>query len=267
MVDKSEKVVLLARLGYGVRGLVYILLGYLAISSASERQVSNGTRGSLEYLQSIPGGTAILSLAAVGLFGYALYKVIAATFDTEHYGHDAKGIGHRAAYFGSAFIYIGLAWTALRLAEGARVDSSDQTREWAAKALTFDLGPVALGIAAIGLLVGAGVQAKNAIDKGFMKHISSRAPTGTCWIGRLGLSARAVVFAFMAWSLARSAWFANSAEVRSLGQALMDFREMGFVFTVVAAGLVLFGVFSVITARYRIIPDPDPHLNLHLRAA
>ena len=74
-----------------------------------------------------------------------------------------------------------------------------------------------------------------------------------------------MVFLLIGWSLLRSAWFASSAEVRSLGQALLDLREMGLGFSIVATGIALFGVFSLITARYRIIPDPDPKLDLGSR--
>jgi hypothetical protein len=262
MVDKSEKIVWLARLGYAVRGLVYLLLGYLALSSTGRHEVSHGTTGALEYVRSIPGGTAILSISALGLIGYALYKLIAALFDTERLGTDMKGLGKRALYLGTAVVYGTLSWTAIQLAMGAHVESGNQNRELASTALTFDLGPIALGLAGLGLIIGSGVQAKSAYDLGFMKHISSSAPPATRWIGRIGLGTRAIVFLLMGWSLLRSGWFSSSAEVRSLGQALLDLREMGAAFTIIAAGIALFGVFSLITARYRIIPDPDPKLNL-----
>jgi len=65
----------------------------------------------------------------------------------------------------------------------------------------------------------------------------------------------------MSWSLAQSAWSENGQEVRSVGQALLDLRDMGIVYTLVALGLMIFGVFSLITARYRIIADPDPNID------
>ena len=57
MVDKSEKVVWMARLGFVARGIVYALLGYLALSSAESQTVKQGQSGALEYLNSIPGGS------------------------------------------------------------------------------------------------------------------------------------------------------------------------------------------------------------------
>lgn len=260
MVDKSEKVVWLARLGYAVRGLVYVLLGYLALSATSQEQVRQGPGGALVYIRSIPGGTAILYIAAVGLLGYALYKLIAALYDTENLGAELKGAGQRAGFLASAVIHAALSWTAIQLARGAKSDAGSSNQEMAETALTFDLGPVALGLVGLALLAGGAFQAKSAFDAGFMRHISGQAPPATRWIGRIGLGARAVVFLMMGWSLLRSAWFSDSEEVRSIGQALLDLREMGAVFTIVAAGIALFGVFSLITARYRVIPDPEHKL-------
>jgi hypothetical protein len=263
-IDKSEKIVWLARLGYAVRGAVYLLLGYLLLSATGK-----GTTGALVYVSEIPGGPAILGISAIGLVGYAVYKLMAGLFDTERVGTDAKGIGKRVSYVISAAIYAALSWTAIQLARGAQASTGNQSRQLAETALDFDLGPVALGLAGLALLVGAGAQAKSAYDLGFMRHIASDAPPATCWIGRIGLGTRALVFLLMGWSLLRSAWFSSSDEVRSLGQALIDLRQMGLGFSIVAAGIALFGVFSLITARYRIIPDPDPNLNIRsrLRAA
>jgi hypothetical protein len=260
MVDKSEKIVWAARLGYAVRGVVYLLLGYLALSATGQDEARRGTTGALEYIRAIPGGTGILTIAAFGLIGYALYKLIAALYDTEHLGADLKGLGKRGAYVASAVVYGALSWTAIQLARGSYRQGSDQSRELASTALTFDLGPVVLTLAGLALLAGAAYQAKSAFDASFMRDISSRAPGATCWIGRIGLGTRAVVFLLMGWSLLRSAWFSSSEEVRSLGQALLDLREMGVVFTIVAAGIAVFGLFSLITARYRIIPDPEAKL-------
>jgi hypothetical protein len=268
MVDKSEKIVWLARLGYAVRGVVYVLLGYLALSATSA-QVSDGTSGALTYIRSVPGGTAILYVSALGLVGYAIYKLLAALYDTENLGGDAKGMVQRIAYLISAVIYSALSWTAIQLATGARSEAGDGNRELASAVLTFDFGPVALGLAGLALIGGAVFQAKSAYHASFMRNIASNAPTATCWIGRAGLATRALVFLLMGWSLIRSGWFSTTSEMRSLGQALVDLRDMGALYTIAAAGIVLFGVFSLITARYRVIPDPEAKLRSgpHLRTA
>ncbi|MCB2080139.1 MAG: DUF1206 domain-containing protein [Novosphingobium sp.] len=264
MVDKSEKVVWLARLGYVARGVVYTLLGYLALTSSGADEAADGPSGAFSFIQDIPGGTVVLYLAAAGLFGYALFRLSTSILDTEHHGNDAMGIGQRIGHFASALVHFMLSYTAIQFANFSKSDGGDRAQEMAKTVLSYDLGGIVLGLVGIGFLIGAFMQGKRAATASFMKRVSRGAPTSTCWIGRIGHAARAVVFLVIGWSLVRSGFISsNSSEVKSLGDALMSLREHGLVYTLVAIGLLMFGVFSIIVARYRIIPDPDPkyHLN------
>lgn len=261
MVDKSEKVVLLARLGFATRGVVYVLLGYLALTTAQHARVDDGAGDAFAFVANIPAGWLVLYFAAAGLLGYALYRLSAALFDIERKGTSAKGVAHRIGYFASALVHTGMAWTAAKFASGTRNAGDDKSAQWAQSALGYPLGSTALGIVGIALMVAGAFQAKSAYTASFMKHVSSRAPQATCWIGRAGHAARAVVFALIGWSLLRSAWFERGSEVLSLGGVINDLRNTGAAFTLVAAGLLLFGVFSLMMARYRIIPDPSPNLD------
>lgn len=258
MVNKSEKVVWLARVGFATRGVVYILLGYLALTTAGYETVDDGASDAFAMIADVPAGWAVLYLAAAGLTGYALYRFSAAFFDIERKGSDAKGIAHRVAYFASAVIHTGMAWTATKFAGGAKRAGEDRSAQWAESALGYALGSTVLGLVGVALVVAALFQAKTAYTASFMRNVSSNAPHATCWIGRAGHAARSVVFALIGWSLLRSAWFERSSEVLSVGGVINDLRDTGDAFTLVAAGLLLFGVFSVIMARYRIIRDPLP---------
>jgi len=258
MVNKSEKVVWLARVGFATRGVVYILLGYLALTTAGSETVDDGASDAFAMIADVPAGWAVLYLAAAGLIGYALYRFSAAFFDIERKGSDAKGIAHRVAYLASAVVHTGMAWTAAKFAGGAKSAGNDQSAQWAESALGYSFGSTVLGLVGVALVIAALFQGKTAYTASFMRNVSSSAPRATCWIGRAGHAARGVVFALIGWSLLRSAWFERSSEVLSLGGVINDLRDTGDAFTLVAAGLLLFGVFSVIMARYRIIPDPLP---------
>ena len=67
-----------------------------------------------------------------------------------------------------------------------------------------------------------------------------------------------LVVAIIGWSLMQSAWFTSERQVKGLGEAILSLRDMGTLYTLVAIGLLLFGVFSLVVARYRIIPDLGP---------
>lgn len=257
MVDKSEKVVWLARVGFATRGVVYALLGYLALT-ARKADVDDGAGDMFRVLNAIPGGPAILYVAAAGLVGYALYRLSAALFDIERKGTSWKGRAARIGYLASAMIHLAMAWTATRIASGARGAGEDSSAEIAGNVLEFPFGETLVGLIGVGLLIAALLQARNAITANFMRHISACAPAITCRIGRAGHAARAVVMALIGWSLLRTAWFGQSEEVVSLGMAINNLRDMGIGFQLVAAGLLLFGIFGIITARYRVIPDPTP---------
>jgi hypothetical protein len=256
MVDKSKKFTVLVRLGYAARGVVYVLLGYLALGSSTD--ASSGAEASFNMLQDIPFGSAVLYITAVGLMAYAIYKFIAGIADIEHHGTKAKGIGQRVGYMASGVAHTVLAWTAFGFARGdkqsATGDGSDQA---AATLLSWDLGAAVLGIVGLGFVAGAVFQARSAITAHFMRTVGAGAPAAVCWIGRVGHAARAVVFLIIGWSLIKSAWLDSGAEARGLGSALMSLRDDGVLHSIVAAGLLLFGVFGLIVARYRVIPDVD----------
>ncbi len=254
MVDKSDKFILLVRLGYAARGLVYILLGYLAISSSGNP--SAGPEGSFDMLQDIPLGSAVLYVMAIGLLAYAIYKFLAAVIDLEHHGTEAKGIAQRIGYFASGLAHTLLAWTAFQFAHGDKQTSTGGgDNQAASQLLSWDAGAVVLGIIGLGFLLGGVFQARTAFTAHFMRTVGAGAPGAVRWIGRVGHAARAIVFLLIGWSLIKSAWLNSGAEVRGLGDALMSLRDNEVLYTIVSAGLLMFGVFSLIVARFRIISE------------
>ena len=255
MVDKSEKFAWLVRLGYAARGLVYVMLGYLALSTA--REAGEGQSAVFDTIQDVPLGSALLWLVAVGLLAYAAFKFIDAATDVEHHGSDAKGMAKRVGSAASGVAHVVLAWTAYQFATGTKQQSTGDTggEEAAASLLAWDMGSLLLGVVGLGFLVAAAMQARHAWNASFMHHVSGRAPRAVEPIGRVGHAARAIVFLLIGWSIVQSAWFEQSTEVMGLGEAIAALSDNGSVYTFVAVGLILFGVFSLIVARYRIIPD------------
>lgn len=256
MVDKSEKFSWLVRLGYFARGIVYLLLGYIALSTAGKAE--DGQAAVFDLLQDIPLGTLILYLVAIGLLAYAAFKAIDAASDIENHGDDAKGRMKRVGSAASAVAHLVLAWTAYQFATGEKQQSGEGdggSRETASSLLTWEIGPFVLGIVGIGFLVGAAMQAKSAWTADFMKHVGGGAPSYVRPIGQAGHAARAIVFLLIGWSLLRGAWLTQSGEVKDLGDAVVALSGAGILYSLVAVGLIFFGLFSMIVARYRIIPD------------
>lgn len=253
MVDKSEKFRWLVQLGFAARGLVYLLIGYLALTA---NRGDKGPEGAFNWLQDVPLGVPLLYLAALGLLGYALYRLASLLFDIENYGTDGKGVMHRVGNGASGVAHLLLAWTAFQFAQGNEQSASGGGAEQAAGSLlTFPFGSLVLGLIGLGFLGAAALQAKSAVTGSFMKRISGKAPSFAKPLGHAGHAARAVVFAIIAWSLMQSAWFSSTAQVKTLGEAVSSLADQGTIYTLVAIGLLLFGIFSLVIARYRIVPD------------
>ncbi len=257
MPDSSSKLELLVRVGYFSRAVLYITLGLIALGAIG--QISEGTEGIFETVDQIPGGTVLLGILFVGLTSYALFRLASPLFDIEHNGSDLKGWAQRIGHAGSAIGHFALAWTAYKFATGAPSDEGNGASDAAAGVMSVELGGVAIGALGVGFGLAAIAQAEKAITGNFMKRIESQAPDQTQWMGRAGYAARTVIFGVIGWSLIETGLLSQgAANVKTLGEAVASLANMGWLFNVVAAGLLLFGLFSLVLARYRIIPDLDP---------
>jgi hypothetical protein len=255
MVETSRKFRSLVRLGFAARGLVYLLIGYIALTAT---RGNASPEGAFDWLQGVPLGTPLLYLCALGLLGYALFRTASLVFDIENYGNAPKGLANRIGHGASGVAHVALAWTALQFARGDGSQASGGGAEQgAATLISLPLGSLLLGLIGLGFAAAAAMQAKSAITASFMNRMASDAPTLVEPLGRAGHAARAVVFLIIGWSLVQSAWLTSSTQVKTLGEAVSSLAGHELLYTIVAAGLLLFGVFSLFVARYRIVPDLD----------
>lgn len=258
MVDKSEKFNWLVRVGYFSRAILYAVLGLVALTNSS--RIAEGTDGVFAAVEEYPAGTVILWIMVIGLVAYALFRFCSLFFDIENNGSDAKGWGKRIGHAGSGVAHLALAWSAYSFAtsDGSGGGSGGGAQEAASGVLSVEFGGLVLGLLGIALFIAAFHQAKKGITGEFMHRISGRAPDATRWLGGAGFLARAVVYAVIGWSLIQAGFMSGDAEeIRTLGDAVASLAGEGFVFTLTAIGLLLFGLFSLVLARYRIIPDLD----------
>lgn len=255
MIDKSKKFEQLVRVGYFARAILYSVLGLIALFSAAK--IAQGTDGIFTAIREAPAGQFILWLLVIGLTAYGLFRLASTFFDIENSGSDAKGWGKRLGHLGSAIGHFALAYSAYRFATSGG-GGGDTAQEAASGVLSYEFGGVMLGLLGLAFFVAAAHQAKKGISGEFMRRISPQAPDYTRTLGGIGFVARAVVFAIIGWSLIRVGFLAaGTSEIKTLGEAVASLAGDGIVFTLLAIGLLVFGVFSLILARYRIIPDLD----------
>ncbi|MEZ5744404.1 MAG: DUF1206 domain-containing protein [Sphingomonadaceae bacterium] len=253
MVDKSEKFSWLVRTGYFARAIMYSVIGLIALTSAGK--ISAGTNGVFIAIDEFPLGTAILWLLVIGLVGYALFRFCSLLFDIENEGSDAMGWGKRIGHAGSAIGHLALAYSAYEFATSGSA-SGGGAQQAASGVLSYEFGGFLLALLGVAFFLAAANQAKKAWTSSFMNRIAAAAPSATSKLGKAGYAARTVVFLVIGYSLVNAGMGSGGAsQVKTLGDAVASLADDGIVFTLVAIGLLLFGLFSLVLARYRIIPD------------
>ena len=239
----------LARFGFVTRGLLYIVIAWLVIATGRTEDLT----GVMEYIGDGVGRGLMIFLVA-GMTGYGLWRISDAAFGMDSGRHHPKAWRRRIAAGSSGAIYLYLAYKALKIMLGHPVGGGD-AHAHAATALHMPAGDLAVGIAAA-ILAGAGlVQLWKAGSCSFLEHLNERGHQPLAkWFGRIGYAARGVIFLTVSWLLARAALDHSAAEAGGLEQALDALR--GPLEIPVAAGLALFGAYSLIEARYRSIHKP-----------
>lgn len=174
----SESIRTLARFGFAAKGIVYFLLGGLALLAATGMkggQTADKEKAVLT-LQELPLGRWLLGLVALGLLGYVVWRFVQAVRDTEHKGNKPVGLAKRLGYAGSGAIYAALALYAGRAAvQGAPPSSSggNGRQTLVAKVLELPLGEWLVGAAAL-LTIGIGLyQIYRAYAGKFKKDVDS----------------------------------------------------------------------------------------------
>ena len=251
---KRQTFELLTRIGFAARGVLYLIIAWLLISAGRASDLS----GALEYLASDRTRVLLLAMLA-GFVAYGVWRLADAALDSEGHGDDGKGMVKRAGSAASGIIYLFLAYQAYKLLNGSGGGSGSGggAQEGARTVLDLPGGPLLLGLGAA-ILFGAGVwQLVKAAKASFLKHLDQRAANEN-WVklfGRLGYGARGIIFMVTGFFLARAALKHSASEAGGMEQALTWLS--GPVSLIVAAGLALFGIFSLVEARHRIIHTPS----------
>jgi len=255
----------LARAGYVARGLVYALIGLLAAQLAfSSGGKITDQQGALQILGGQPFGKILLILVAIGLVGYALWGVIRALLDPLGRGSDAKGLMERAGFLLSAVSYGALAVVAFNGAMGvAKADAGGGPQDLSAQLLSKPFGPWLVGI--LGLFwIGAGLgQLYTAWKADFKKDLRPNLPANEkVWserLGRAGYAARGIVFLLIGWFTIQAALTVDPKQAVGLDGALLKLSHQPygiFLLGIVALGLLCFGIYSMLCARWMtVIPN------------
>jgi hypothetical protein len=260
--DQSPLVQRIARLGYTAKGVVYIIIGFLAVQvafSAGGKLTDN--KGALEVIFHAPFGQFLLGLVAVGLAFYALWRLTQALVDPESRKTGESRPGTRFGFLISGLGYAVLAYTAFAILIGAqsKAGSGRSAAGWSAEFMAHPPGVwvVALvGAILTGIAVGQFVRAcrKDPADKLKTQEMTVWMRRSSAYIGRFGYASRGVVFGIIGIFLIDAAKNFDPQKAVGLSGALEKIAEQSYgpiMLGVVAAGLAAYGLFQFVEARYR----------------
>jgi Domain of Unknown Function (DUF1206) len=258
-VARSRGFELLARSGFVARGLIYAIIGILAIKLAlGVGGTATNQQGALKTIAHQPFGKALLILVAIGLAGYALWRLLRALLG--HGPEDSDSGFDRVAALASGIVYAGLCAIAVGILLGSDSSGgSGNAPKTTAGVFGWPGGTWLVGIAGAAL-VGIGLyQGYRGLTKDFLKdskteQMSARVRQWIEWIGSFGHFARMVVFGLVGVFLIKAAIDYNPKKAVGLDGALAKIAHASygpFLLGIVAAGLIAFGVYSLSDARYR----------------
>jgi hypothetical protein len=250
----------LARFGYVAYGMVYVLVGVLALQAAfGGGGGATGQEGALRSILLAPLGRVLLCMVALGLLAYAVWRLFQGLLDPENESSDAKGIVKRIDHVLNGLFHAALAFSAGHLALGSGGGSGGSPDDWTATLMSQPFGRW-LAVVVGAVIFGAGLyQFYKAYKADFRDELKShkmslREKRWTTHAGRLGYAARGAVFGVIGIFLIQAALQADPDQARGLGGALETLARQPFgpyLLGAVALGFVAYGVFMFVVARYR----------------
>lgn len=248
-----------ARAGFAAKGALYAIVAVIAVKvAAGGGGKPEDPQGALATLADEPLGKLLLVVLALGLAAYAVWRVAELILGPRD-KDGAEGYGERVADVGRIAVYGGLSAFAGTIAADAGARASGSEEEQTAMVLGWPGGVAlvtALGIVILGVAV---VQAYRAATQAFLEELdlADAGETGTrfaTWVGTAGHAARAVVFGVVGAFLVKAALEYDADEAVGLDGALAEVAAQPYgryLLAAVAAGLLLYGAYCLVEARYR----------------
>jgi len=257
---RSRVARVLARGGLVARGVLYLLLAGLAAAVAggwSRHGTQANANGALTAVAAQPAGRAALAGAVVGFAAFGTMRLAGA------YADRRVGRLRRATTAGQGGFYLVMAAAITSFLLGHRSTGSTQQQDSTAlQLMSSTAGRLALGVAG---LVAVGVccwQVRLAVQGGFRDSLRriGRGEEAAHVVARVGIVARALAVLPLGGLLVVAAVQGRARQARDLDQLLdvLVRQPAGHVLVwLVAAGFLVFAVYTMVEVRYREVHAGD----------
>jgi uncharacterized membrane protein YidH (DUF202 family) len=255
--NTEKKIEFFARFGIVAKGIVYVLAGALtALASFGFQGKKSDKTETLQFIYDQPLGSVLLFIIAAGLAGYAMWRFFQAIRDIDHKGNDAKGKFTRLGYAFSGVVYLSLSFYAIKMdLNGSSGGSNDSQRFVVNKIFEYEYGKWIIGAIALIILFNGIRQIYKGVSGKFLKniHIDNKHADLYKKTGIAGYISRGFVLLILAYFFLRGAIHANANEIGGTKGAF-NFIENTYgsvLLGVVALGLICYGIFMFVKARFQ----------------
>ena len=247
----------LARAGLTARGVIYILIGWVAVLVAlGQSQREADQQGALQMLAGKSYGLVSLWLLGIGFAAYALWRLSEAAFGVTA---ERRGAGPRLKSLGRAIVYAALCYLTFTVIAGTDRSQSQRQQDITATAMQHTAGRVLVGVVGLVVVACGIILVVEGVRKKFMKYLqtgrmSARTRRVVEVLGVTGTIARGVVFALVGVLVIDAAVTHKAAESGGIDKALLTLRDQPFgefLMLLAALGLLIFGVYGLCEARWR----------------
>jgi hypothetical protein len=246
------------RVGYAAKGIIYLLIGTLAIRLAIGLGGElTDSSGALRTIVQQPFGMALLTIVGVGILAYAGWEITEGIADHKRKGTDAGGLLSRGLTVLKGTVYGLVGVQALRMVMGSSGSTRDAD-DYARTAMEFPLGgaflvAVGLGVAAYGISQVVDAWKAKVGEDLDARQLRSEGGAWLIHVGRAGIGARGIILALVGGALARAGFDERPSEASSMPEAMWTLFSQPYgkwLLASVAAGLICYGVFQILHARY-----------------
>lgn len=251
---QDHRLLTLGKVGYAAQGVVWLLLGWLALqlalgSGGGEEATS---AGALSQLGGSAPGTVLLVVMAVGLLAYAVWQAAEAVWgyrDKDHSDRTKKRIGSVAK---AAFALV-LMVTAVRVATSSPGGGGGGEESAAARVLAAPGGVALLLAVAAGVVVLGAYWVRRGVTASFREKLDPGVSSPVVTFGRVGHVARGVAVGVLGVLLGLAAVRQDPEQAGGLDEAFTALLELPLgkvLLGAVALGLVCFGIYQILVARW-----------------
>ena len=248
-------------LGYGAKGVIYFLIGILAIEAAilPERRAA-GTYNALKHLSGQPLGSVMLCLLAIGICGYVLRRLLQAIIYPGHkQNFKLTSLFQRLGYILSSISYAGVAYSAVSIVFHLG-KYNNRIQEWvehllhhviAGEAIVFLAG---IGVTGVGIGYLYGAYTGSYISQFTSYDIDKRLK---CWaqrLGKIGIFARGISFVVTGICLMLASILSDSHLAGGVQKAfrILAKQPLGWLWlSLIGSGFIAYGIYMFVAARYR----------------